>query len=89
VPRLAREGARFDLVFTSALIYVAARDVGAVLADCARIAPLFHFYSSVSEDCEPNDPWRRTLRPRAWWRAQFLAHGWAPTRSRYLWRRAD
>ena len=87
VPRLARSGARFDLVFSSALIYVRARDVGAVLAHCARIAPLFHFYSSTSEDYEPGDRWRRTLRPRAWWRAQFVANGWAPTRSRYLWRR--
>jgi hypothetical protein len=86
VPKLVRSGARFDLVFTSALIYLPARDVGAVLAACARVARLFHFYSSVSEDHEPNDPWRRTLRPRAWWRAQLTANGWAPTRSRYLWR---
>jgi hypothetical protein len=89
VPRLVREGARFDLVFSSALIYVSAHEVGAVLADCARIARLFHFYSSTTEDHEPGDRWRRTLRRRAWWRAQFVANGWAPTRSPYLWRSAQ
>lgn len=86
VPRLARSGARFDLVFSNALVYVEARDVAAVLADCARVARLFHFYSSTTEDHEPGDRWRRTLRPRSWWRAQFRANGWTPTRSPYLWR---
>jgi SAM-dependent methyltransferase len=89
VPRLAREGARFDLVFTNALVYLHAREVGAVLAGCARVARLIHFYSSTSEDHEPGDRWRRTLRPRAWWREQFLSNGWAPTRSPYLWRRRE
>lgn len=89
VPALARDGARFDLVFSSALIYVSAREVGPVLASCARIARLFHFYSSTREDHEPGDRWRRTLRPRAWWRAQFRANGWAPTRSPYLWRSTE
>jgi len=88
VPALVRAGARFDAVFTSALVYLPAADVVPVLRDCARLAPLFHFYASTSEDFEPNDRHRTLLRPRRWWRARFREAGWAPTRSRYLWRRA-
>ena len=58
----------------------------AVLETASRVGAYFHFYSSTSEDHEPGDDQRVTLRPRAWWRARFLASGWAPTRSRYLWR---
>ena len=35
---------------------------------------------------ESNDPYRKTLRPRAWWRDAFISNSFAPTRSRYLWR---
>jgi hypothetical protein len=86
VPRLARERRRFDLIFCNALIYLPPRDVPAVLASASRIAEYFHFYSSTSEDHEPGDRHRVTLRPRAWWRRTFIAAGWAPTRSRYWWR---
>lgn len=86
LPRLERAGRRFDLIFSNALVYLAARDVPAVLAAASRVGELFHFYSSTSEDHEPEDPQRVTLRPRSWWRARFVAAGWAPTRSRYLWR---
>lgn len=86
VPRLAREGRRFDLIFCNALIYLAARDVPPVLEAASRVGDFFHFYSSTREDHEPGDRYRVTLRSRAWWRGVFRAAGWAPTRSRYLWR---
>lgn len=86
LPRLARAGRRFDLIFCNALIYLEARDVPAVLETASRVGTYFHFYSSTSEDHEPGDRHRVTLRPRAWWRARFHEAGWAPTRSRYLWR---
>ncbi len=88
VPELVRAGERFDAVFTSALVYLAAADVAPVLRDCAALARFFHFYASTSEDFEPNDGHRTLLRPRRWWRARFLAAGWSPTRSPYLWARA-
>ena len=86
VPRLARERRHFDVIFCNALIYLAPRDLPAVLEAASRIGAFFHFYSSTSEDREPGDRYRVTLRPRAWWRSKFIAAGWAPTRSRYLWR---
>jgi hypothetical protein len=86
LPRLARAGRRFDLLFTSALVYLAAPEIRPALRVSAELARWFHFYASTREDFEPNDPARVTLRTRAWWRAQFLAAGWRPTRSRYLWR---
>ena len=86
LPRLARARRRFDLIFCNALIYLAPRDLPAVLESASQIGSWFHFYSSTSEDHEPGDCHRVTLRPRAWWRAKFIAAGWAPTRSRYLWR---
>lgn len=86
VPRLAREGRRFDLIFCNALIYLAPRELPAVLDAASQIGRYFHFYSSTREDHEPGDRYRVTLRTRAWWRTLFRAAGWAPTRSRYLWR---
>ena len=86
LPRLARAGRTFDLIFCNALIYLEPRDLSAALEASSRVGAYFHFYSSTSEDHEPGDDQRVTLRPRAWWRAKFLASGWAPTRSRYLWR---
>jgi len=86
VPELARAGRHFDVLFTSALVYLAPDEVEPVLRHCARLARFFHFYSSTSEDFEPGDRHRALLRPRAWWRARFEAAGFAPTRSRYLWR---
>lgn len=86
LPRLARAGRRFDLIFCNALVYLEPRDVPAALAAASRVGEYFHFYSSTSEDHEPGDDQRVTLRPRSWWRARFLAAGFAPTRSRYLWR---
>ena len=88
LPRLARAGHRFDLIFCNALVYLEPREVPAVLEAASRIGAYFHFYSSTSEDHEPGDRQRVTLRPRAWWRARFLEAGWVPTRSRYLWRSA-
>jgi len=86
VPRLAREGRRFDLIFCNALIYLAAREVPAVLEAASRVGDFFHFYSSTREAHEPGDRYRVTLRSRAWWRRVFRAAGWVPTRSPYLWR---
>jgi hypothetical protein len=86
VPRLARAGRHFDVIFCNALVYLAPGELPAVLEAARRIGSYFHFYSSTTEDHEPGDRQRVTLRPRAWWRASFIAAGWAPTRSRYLWR---
>ena len=86
LPRLARAGRRFELIFCNALVYLEARDLPGVLASARQVGSWFHFYSSTSEDHEPGDRDRVLLRPRAWWRERFLAAGWQPTRSRYLWR---
>ncbi len=86
VPRLLRAGQRFDVIFTNSLIYLPASEVPTFLAQCSQLSSWLHFYSSTSEDFEPGDRYRVTLRPRAWWRAAFVDAGFAPTRSRYLWR---
>jgi len=88
LPALVRAGRHFDVLFTSALVYLRERDVVPALAQSARVARFFHFYASTSEDFEPGDRHRTILRPHAWWRAQFAGAGWSATRSRYLWRRS-
>jgi len=87
VPARVREGGEVDLIFSNSLVYLPAREVAGFLAQCARLARYFHFLSSTSEDYEPGDRARRTLRPRAWWRERFLGAGFRPPRSPYLWRR--
>ena len=84
VPELVRKRRTFDLVFSNSLVYLEAGAIPGFLALCSRLCGHFHFYSSTSEDLEPDDPYRVTLRPRAWWRNAFLSNGFAPTRSRYL-----
>jgi len=86
VRRLASRGERFDLIFSNSLVYLKPGEVRAFLALCSPICAHFHFYSSTSEAYAPGDRWRTTLRPRRWWREAFIASGFEPTRSRYLWR---
>jgi len=86
VPRLLRADRRFDLIFSNSLVYLAPAEVEPFLVCCSRIGAYFHFYSSTSESYEAGDQCRVTLRPRRWWRARFLATGFAPTRSPYLFR---
>ena len=86
LPELVAAGRHFDLCFTNSLVYLAAREIPAFLAQCGGLCDHLHFYSSVSENFEPGDRYRRTLRPRRWWRDAFRGAGFAPTRSRYLWR---
>jgi hypothetical protein len=86
VPRLLREGRRFDLIFSNSLVYLEAREVEGFLAQCSRLGRYLHFLSSTREDFEPGDAFRITLRSRRWWRQQFVRAGFAPTRSRYLFR---
>ncbi len=85
VPELVRKGRTFDLVFSNCLIYLEAGEIPDFLAVCSRLGGHFHFYSSTSESFV-NDPYRVTLRPCRWWRDAFISNGFAPTRSRYLWR---
>ncbi len=86
VPELVRKGRTFDLVFSNCLIYLEAAEIPDFLTVCSRLGGHFHFYSSTSESFEPSDPYRVTLRPRRWWCDAFISNGFAPTRSRYLWR---
>lgn len=86
VPSLVRAGERFDLLFCNSLVYLQAREMPAFVDLCSRVARYLHFWSSTSEDHAENDRDRVTLRPRIWWRDVFCANGFAPTRSRYLWR---
>jgi hypothetical protein len=86
VPRLVREGRRVDLIFSNSLVYLPAREIVPFLAQCAQLGRYLHFLSSTSEDHERGDRFRVTLRPRRWWREQFLRAGFTPTRSRYLFR---
>jgi hypothetical protein len=86
VPRLLREGRQVDLIFSNSLVYLPAADLPRFLAQCAQLGRYLHFLSSTSEDFEPGDSFRVLLRPRRWWRAQFMRAGFAPTRSRYLFR---
>lgn len=85
LPRLAKEGMRADLIFTNSLIYLDPLDLPAVLASMAQIGRYVHFESSFKEShCE--DPYRRILKPYAWWARQFQRAGFERTRSKYLWR---
>lgn len=86
VPELLRRGRRFDLVFSNSLVYLPAPEIPAFVRELARLGDWLHFYSSTSEDYEPGDRYRATLRPRRWWREVFTENGFRPTRSRYLWR---
>lgn len=86
VPELAARGRRFDLVFSNSLIYLRRPEIRALLSECSQIGAWFHFWSSTCEDHEPDDPYRVTLAPRAWWRRSFLGAGFEATRSPYLWR---
>ena len=86
VPKLARAGRRFDVTFSNSLVYLRASDIAPVLRDCASVTRWFHFYSSTTEQYEPGDSRRTLLRRRAWWREKFIAGGFSPTRSPYLWR---
>jgi hypothetical protein len=86
VPQLVARRARFDLLFTNSLIYLSARELPGLVAQCSRIARTLHFYSSWSESYEPGDRHRVTLRPRAWWRELLIAGCFEPTRSPYFWR---
>jgi hypothetical protein len=84
LPASVARGVRVDLLFSNSLVYLEERDVPEALAHCRAVTRYFHFLSSTAEDYEAQDTYRVTLRPRAWWREQFLAAGFAPTRSRYL-----
>ncbi len=86
VPEIVRKGRAFDLIFSNSLVYLEAASIPDFLALCSRICEHFHFYSSTRDDFEPDDPYRVTLRSRAWWRSAFISNGFVPTRSRYLWR---
>ena len=83
VPKLVRKGRTFDLIFSNSLVYLEAGEILDFLALCSRLCGHFHFYSSTSESFESNDPYRVTLRPRAWCRNTFISNGFAPTRSRH------
>ncbi len=89
VPELVRKGRNFDLIFSNSLVYLEAAAIPDFLALCSRVCRHFHFYSSTSEDFEPGDRYRVTLRSRTWWRNAFISAGFAPTLSRYLWRVND
>jgi hypothetical protein len=86
VPALAARRRSFDLLFTNSLVYVHAPELPALVDSCARVAGYMHFYSSTREAYERGDRYRVTLRPAAWWRALFEHHGFAATRSPYVWR---
>jgi hypothetical protein len=86
VPELIRARRSFDLAFTNALVYLDARELPEFLDRTSRICGHLHFWSSTSGDFARGDRWRRTLRPLAWWSGLLRASGFAPTRSRYLWR---
>ena len=47
---------------------------------------LARFLMRLLEDHEPDDPWRVTLAPKAWWAGAFRQAGFERTRSPYLWR---
>ncbi|MBI3898237.1 MAG: class I SAM-dependent methyltransferase [Gammaproteobacteria bacterium] len=86
VPRVLSAGRQFDLIFGNALIYLKESDIDGLLAQCSQICRYYHFLSSTSESFEPGDKYRVTLRPRHWWRQRFIAAGFLPTRSPYLFR---
>ena len=86
VPELLAAGRHFDLCFTNSLVYLGWKEIPAFVEQLSGLCDHMHFYSSVSEDFEPGDRYRQTLRPRRWWRETLGAAGFDPTRSRYLWR---
>ncbi len=86
VANCVRKRKHFDLLFSNSLVYLAAAEVPEFLVQCAEVSDYFHFWSSTSEDHEPNDSYRQTLKPRAWWGERFREAGFRGTRSPYLWR---
>jgi hypothetical protein len=79
----------YDLVFTNALVYLPAREIAGFLERCSRISGHLHFWSSTTEDLEPQDRYRVTTRSKRWWRARFTQSGFSPTRSPYVWRSGE
>jgi hypothetical protein len=86
VPGLEAARRDFDLLFTNSLIYLQPGELPDFVDLCSRVCGHMHFYSSTSESYEPGDRYRTILRPRSWWREQFMAGGFEPTRSPYVWR---
>lgn len=83
---LALRRRTFDLLFTNALVYLHADEIPPLVASCSRICRYLHFLSSTREAYARGDAYRVTLRSRRWWARTFRAHGFAGTRSPYLWR---
>ncbi len=86
LPELVESRHSFDLIFANSLVYLEAHEIPRVLEQCARLSGHFHFWSSTSEDHEPGDAYRVTLRSAAWWKKRFRAAGFASTRSPYVFR---
>lgn len=86
LPDLVLRRRSFDLIFSNSLVYLEAHEVAGFVELCARVCGHFHFWSSTSDDNEPGDRLRRTLRSKRWWLKVFREAGFTRTRSPYLWR---
>jgi hypothetical protein len=83
---LLRRRRSFDLCFSNSLVYLGAEEIPSFVDRLSRVSSHLHFWSSTSDDPEEGDRYRVTTRPKLWWRRVFLASGFVPTRSPYLWR---
>lgn len=92
VKRAVADEKRFSLVFSNSFIYLPERQISPFLRELARCTDFLHFRSSFSRISCP-DPWRRTLKPYAWWNERLEAAGFgavpgARGSRTYLWRTA-
>ncbi|MEO5666560.1 MAG: class I SAM-dependent methyltransferase [Bdellovibrionota bacterium] len=81
---------RFSLVFSNSFIYLTEAEVLPFLKKLALCTEFLHFRSSFSRISCP-DPWRRTLKPYAWWNERLEEAGFGAIRGlrgsrTYLWR---
>jgi len=92
VKRAVADQKRFSLVFSNSFIYLPERQILPFLKELSLCTDFLHFRSSFSRISCP-DPWRRTLKPYAWWSERLEAAGFGAIRGTrgartYLWRSA-
>jgi hypothetical protein len=82
---LAAAGKKRDLCYTNALMYVPEKSVPDLLKNCAGV---FRFmFASIPYEGESffRDAHRTTLKPKSWWKEQFLKNDFLPLADPDLW----
>lgn|GEM_PF-1179290 len=93
IARVRADGKVFSLVFSNSFIYLPEKEVLKFLKEVSLVTRYLHFRSSFSRISCP-DPWRRTLKPYAWWNEKLAKAGFAAIPGvrgsrTYLWQSAN